>query len=95
MQNQYPNAYGINANGLPFDAGVMRKAQAKQLKGFLLAFDQLLANFLAQLRHVKELFSVESASAQTYFFQYLERSVPNVAPLAPRRLPGRASRRWL
>ncbi len=59
---------------MPFDAGVMRKAQAKQLKGFLLAFDQLLANSLAQLRHAKDLFSVESASAQTYFFQYLERS---------------------
>src|SRR6185437_6643311 len=42
IQNQYPNVYGINAYGVPAGAPIMRQAQAKQLKGYLLVFDQLL-----------------------------------------------------
>ena len=81
VQNQYPNAYGINANGLPDNPPVARQAQAKQLKGYLLVYDQLLANFFAQLSHVRDLFSTERNLHQTYFHQYLERAVPDVDPL--------------
>ena len=81
IQNQYPNTYGINANGLPDNPPTARQAQAKQLKGYLLVYDQLLANFFAQLAHVRDLFSTERHLHQTYFFQYLERTVPDVEPL--------------
>ncbi len=81
LQNQYPNTYGINANGLPDDPPVARQAQAKQLKGYLLVYDQLIANFFAQLAHVRDLFSTERHLHQTYFYQYLDRSVPDVGPL--------------
>ncbi|WP_315833160.1 hypothetical protein [Bradyrhizobium prioriisuperbiae] len=81
IQNQYPNTYGINSNGLPDDPTPTRQAQAKQLKGYLLVYDQLLANFLAQLSHAKDLFSTERDLSQTYFYQYLNRSVPDVEPL--------------
>jgi hypothetical protein len=92
VQNQYPNAYGINANGLPDNPGIARQAQAKQLKGYLLAYDQLLANFLAQLSHVKDLFSTERELRQTYFYQYLNHSVPDVEPLLrPDYRPGLAA----
>ena len=81
IQNQYPNVYGINAFGLPPEASIMRQAQARQLKGYLLVFEQLLADYFAQLVHVRNLYSIDYQLSQTYFFQYLTASVPNVAPL--------------
>ena len=80
IQNQFPNVYGINAYGLPSGASEVRKSQAKQLKGYLLVFDQLLADFFAQLAHVRDLYSTEKDLASTYFYQYLDRSVPNIVP---------------
>ena len=70
--------YGINAYGLPQDAPRARQGQAKQLKGYLLAFEQLMADFFAQLAQVKNLYSVSQSLRHTYFFQYLNPSVPNV-----------------
>lgn len=81
IQNQYPNVYGINAFGLPSGAPLPRQAQAKQLKGYLLVFEQLLADYFAQLAHVRDLYSIEYRLRQTYFFQYLTDLVPDVAPL--------------
>ncbi|HZE68831.1 MAG TPA: hypothetical protein VE135_04800 [Pyrinomonadaceae bacterium] len=81
IQNQYPNVYGINADGLPSEAPVMRQAQVKQLKGYLLVFEQLLADYFSQLAHVRDLYSIEYQLRQTYFFQYLTPFVPNIEPL--------------
>ncbi|MDX6692885.1 MAG: hypothetical protein QOF02_488 [Blastocatellia bacterium] len=81
IQNQYPNVYGINHSGLPDDATIARRGQAKQLKGYLLVFEQLLADFFAQLAHAKDLYSTEPGLHHTYFYQYLSRSVPDVEPL--------------
>jgi len=81
IQNQYPNVYGINADGLPSEAPVVRQAQAKQLKGYLLVFEQLLADYFSQLAHVRDLYSVEYQLRQTYFFQYLTPFVPDIEPL--------------
>jgi hypothetical protein len=81
IQNQYPDVYGIGEYGLPSGATEARRGQAKQLKGYLLVFEQLLADFFAQLAHVKDLYSTEYVLRHTYFFQYLNDSVPNVAPL--------------
>ena len=58
VQDEFPLVYGIGPEGLPATADDTRKAQAKQLKGFLMFFDQILANYLAQLQGVKELFSM-------------------------------------
>ncbi len=46
IQNEFPVIYGIGPDGLPDGATLQRKAQALQLKGYLLFFDQLLANYL-------------------------------------------------
>lgn len=89
IQNQFPNVYGIGAFGLPGDVSNRRKGQAKQFKGYLLVFEQLLADFFSQLEHTKELYSIARKLRKTYFFQGLERSVPNVEPLLkPDYLPG-------
>ncbi|AFY99506.1 hypothetical protein [Calothrix sp. PCC 6303] len=65
IQHDFPLTYGISEDGLPESAELLRKAQARQLKGYLVFFDQLLANYLAQLAHVRDLFSWEVDELQT------------------------------
>jgi len=64
IQHDFPLTYGIGEDGLPQAATVLRKAQARQLKGYLVFFDQLLANYLVQLAHVRDLFSWEVDETQ-------------------------------
>lgn len=71
VQYDLPAVYGVGESGLPPHADATRKAQQQQLKGYLLFFEQLLADFLAQLTNAKRLFSIEELE-QTYFAQYLD-----------------------
>ena len=41
----YPGTYGIGPGGMPADAQPLRRAQARQLQGYLLVFEQLLADY--------------------------------------------------
>lgn len=72
IQNQFPATYGIGSIGLPDSASPQRKAQARQLKAYLMFFDQLLANYFAQLGNAKDLFSFESSTTRTYFSQTIQ-----------------------
>ncbi|WP_444997455.1 hypothetical protein [Aliikangiella sp. IMCC44359] len=81
IQNQYPDVYGINQYGVADTESNARKAQAKQLKGYLLVFDQIMANYFSQLANARQLYSTELNLTQTYFYQYLDRYVPNIEPL--------------
>ena len=87
IQNDFPLVYGIGEGGLPATASPMRKAQALQLKGYLLFFDQLLANYLSQLNNLRSLFSfqppVDKSKRQTYFLNNLDtlKTVPGLAQL--------------
>jgi len=67
FQNDFPETYGIGRVGLPESASDRRKAQARQLKGYLLFFEQVLANYFAQLENVGVLFSADASIARTYF----------------------------
>ncbi len=69
IQNDFPDTYGIGPNGLPSRVETARKAQAKQLKGYLLFFDQVLATYFAHLGKVKDLLSVNNKLKQTYYTQ--------------------------
>jgi uncharacterized protein len=69
IQNDFPETYAIGMTGLPESASNERKAKAKQLKAYLLFFDQILANHFAQLAQVRELFSLDPSITQTYFTQ--------------------------
>jgi hypothetical protein len=90
VQNDLPQTYGVGQAGLPLTATHLRKAQAKQLKGYLLFYDQLLADFFAQLSNAKKLFGLDDLK-QTYFSQYLE-SIPDILPVYKQNSPGNA---WL
>jgi uncharacterized protein YegP (UPF0339 family) len=84
IQNEFPLNYGIGQGGLPKDATPQRQAQALQLKGYLLFFDQLLANYLSQLANIRNLFSFkldeDAANQRTYFLNELK-NVPDFEKL--------------
>jgi hypothetical protein len=94
IQNEFPLTYGIGDEGLPSlgknkEYNERRKASARQLKGYLMHFDQLLANYFSQLAHVKDLFSMNAEKdefgnyiiGRTYYTQPLFEIVPNVDEL--------------
>lgn len=83
IRGLYPETYGIGVRGLPADASPLRQAQARQLKGYLLVFEQLLADYLAQLAHARDLLSAEPTLTQTYAGQSLSAAIPDLADLLP------------
>ncbi|PSL45357.1 hypothetical protein CLV51_10459 [Chitinophaga niastensis] len=82
LQHHFPAIYGIGRDGLEKETPGLRKAQAKQLKAYLLFFEQLLANYLAQLNSMGTFFSpyLDQTPPFTYATQPLY-AVPHVAPL--------------
>ncbi|SMO71799.1 hypothetical protein [Fodinibius sediminis] len=92
IQEDFPLVYGVGSEGIPGLAELspgdreQRKIQVAQLKGYLLLFDQFLANYLAQVANVKHLFTMESRIGdthidKTYYTQPLSDVVPDGGPL--------------
>ena len=83
VQNELPGNYGVGRYGLPGTASARRQAQAKQLQAYLMVFDQLLVNYLAQLANTRELFALRPERGiaapgelpPTYFSTTLEAGV--------------------
>ncbi len=74
IQHDLPRAYGVGRYGipdLPEAERERRQAQARQLRAYLLFFDQLLADYLAQLGQIRALFEVDTSLGQTYFNQLI------------------------
>lgn len=67
VQYSLPVTYGVNPVGLPSHVSDQRQAEAKQLKAYLLIYEQLLGNAFAQIANVSELFSLDPAVDRTYF----------------------------
>lgn len=84
VQNDFPEVYGIGNGDLADDVPGSRKARALQLKGYLLFFDQLLANYLSQLSNIRSLFALSSPADKkdrhTYFLNHIE-TVPDMDKL--------------
>ena len=77
IQNHVPTIYGIGAEGLASSELPSRKAASKQLKAYLLLFEQILANQHAQLEHFKELFAYDQLPTNSQFAQLLK-TVPHI-----------------
>lgn len=91
IQNEFPLVYGIGEEGVPtrndqsISSDLPTEIDVLQLKGYLMHFDQLLANYLAQLAHVKDLFSMNPQKdefgnfviGRTYYTQPLKNIVPD------------------
>ncbi|QCX00965.1 hypothetical protein FGM00_12900 [Aggregatimonas sangjinii] len=67
MQYHLPETYGVGVHGLKEPATAARKAQAKQLKGYLLVFEHVLSVFLRQLERFKDVLSINPTISKTYF----------------------------
>lgn len=82
LQRFLPAIYGLGAYGLPGEANNLRKAQARQLKAYLLIPELLLSSYLAQLAQLKNFFSVaeEQLEAPSYYYQF-PFDIPDVQPL--------------
>ncbi|NVO21498.1 MAG: diguanylate cyclase [Bacteroidetes bacterium] len=72
FQQHFPAIYGLSDAGLDSSADEKRKALAYQLKAYLLFYDQLMADYFAQLKNVKQLFSTDPDVHRTYFYQVVD-----------------------
>jgi hypothetical protein len=72
IQNHFPGVYGLNFNGLPDSAPKERKAQAMQLKAYLLFYEQIMANFLKNMEEIPRLLSADVGPGKSYFHQTLK-----------------------
>lgn len=77
VQNTFPDIYGIGYNSLQSDATNYRVAQSRQLKGYLMAFDQLLANQFSQVAHIGDLFSFGAQSANSQYSEWPDLNIPH------------------
>ncbi|MCB0375984.1 MAG: hypothetical protein KDD04_08720, partial [Sinomicrobium sp.] len=77
IQEHFPPVYGVGSKQLPSSA--LRKAQALQLKGYLLFFEQLLADYLAQLANIKSLFAMNEPE-EPYRTSYFSQSLKSLEP---------------
>lgn len=57
IQNHFPKVYGLGPGGLSEKASDARLALTRQLKAYLLFFDQILAQNFAQLAQIQNLFA--------------------------------------
>jgi len=85
IQQQFPAAYGLGkygaSNNLMQGFGQMtkpeeRQARVRQLRAYLLFFEQQLADYLAQLAHVGDLLSLDPKLDHSYFHQSLIHNPP-------------------
>lgn len=79
VQYDFPQTYGIGVAGLPPGASLLRRAQQKQLKAYLMFYEQLLADFLSQLSNAHALFSTDNIT-HTYYAQFLA-NIKDIEPL--------------
>jgi len=70
--NDFPDTYGVGENGIISNPTPERQALAKQLKGYLLFFDKIIAGYFKHLDKVKDVLSVNGKLTRTYFTQALK-----------------------
>jgi|GEM_PF-1544170 len=71
-QNDLPPTYMVGNNRVPESETELRKVQSKQLKAFLMFFEQIFANYFSQLSHVRNLFDWKNEEIKTYFTQVVQ-----------------------
>lgn len=79
VQYDFPLTYGIGEAGLPITATQERIAKQRQFKGYLMFYEQLLADFFSQLANAYKLFSTDEI-VQTYFAQFLK-DIKDIEPV--------------
>lgn len=78
IRHHLPALYLLDTEHLPDDP--RRRAPVKQLGAYLIFFEQLLADYLAQLEHARVLFDYTGEANHSYAVQVLK-GVPGALPL--------------
>lgn len=92
IQELFPYIYGINHFGVPDSYPALDKARAKQLKSYLMLFEQIMANLSADIENLPRLFSIDPSVDRSYFSRILDDSHgPNLSGLY-RETPDKAAR---
>ena len=71
IQDEFPKIYHLGKELISDSATNLRKAQRMQLKAYLIFFDQILADYLAQLNSVKDILSWKEEAERTYLYKEL------------------------
>lgn len=69
VQNELPITYCVGRVRVPESETAARKAHSRQLRAYLMFYEQNLANFLAQLANVPKLFTWRHTANSSYFTQ--------------------------
>ncbi|BDD09414.1 hypothetical protein FUAX_18460 [Fulvitalea axinellae] len=72
IQNHFPSIYRLTEKRLDNIPEPERRSEVLQLKGFLLLFEQILSNHLAQLSHFGELYSLDPELETSFYAQVPE-----------------------
>ena len=80
IQNDLPLTYGVGEPGLPENVSEERIAKARQLKGYMFLFEQMLAGSIAQLSSFNAFFSADHSVDRTLFQQPVY-NIPDIEPL--------------
>jgi hypothetical protein len=87
LQEELPAVYGVGHAELPDSAGTSRRAGVRQLQGYLLLFEQILADVTTQLVNINRFFSGDASEDTTYFTRP-PFDLPDVPNLLRRFTPG-------
>lgn len=71
VQDHLPAIYGVGRHGVSSAAPPQRQARARQLKAYLAMQEQAIAQGLAQLQHLRELFSVAPGARRGLWWQMI------------------------
>ncbi len=80
FQHHLPRVYGLSLVGLEPGATPERRAKVRQLRGYLMFFDQILANSFSQVATASRFLSVDAGPVSTYSSQ-LPGGIPDSAEL--------------
>lgn len=82
IQNDLPHIFGLHpVYGMPAPINDLHKHQVKQLRAYLLLFEQLLANHLEQVAHLRQYFSFNQEVSHTSYFRSLHREIQHLDEL--------------
>jgi hypothetical protein len=81
VQELFPAVYQVGRHQVPLHAPLRRHAQARQLQGFLMPFDQLMADYTAQLAALPKLLSPGAGGGSSTAFRSLRDMLPDTAAL--------------
>ncbi|WKV49777.1 hypothetical protein [Dickeya fangzhongdai] len=72
IQSLFPGVYRLDAPRVPATLNRQERAQIQQFRGYLLLFEQLMANFCANLTNLRDLFSPATDAGRSYAFNLLD-----------------------